>query len=242
MNDEIDELFSSDPSTFTAERDALAARLRADGDKEEAARVKALRRPTTAAWAVNQVARRHPEMVEEVRSAGQELERAQRRMMSGLRDVDLPGATRRRRAAVDAAVEAAAGFLSELGSRPDPHVDKLRATFEAASLGGQDGDAVRAGRLSKELPPPSGFGGVQGLELLTGDVDGAAAPPRAGHDRETPSGEDTAADGVSRRAPQGGRTGDRRGGRPRGRATPGGGRAPPRGGSSRGRGGPPLIR
>lgn len=168
MEDPIDELFSSDPAEFTAARDALAKRLRADGEKDRAAQVKALRRPTAAAWAVNQVARRHPQLVDDVREAGRALERSQRRMLSGLRDAGMAEATRARREAVDAAVAAAGDLLASAGTKPDAHQDKLRATFEAASLGGDALDAVRDGRLAKELPPPSGFGGLAGLELIPG--------------------------------------------------------------------------
>ena len=56
----MDELFDLPPTEFIAARDALAKQLKADGDAGAAAEVKALRRPSVAAWAVNQVARRQP--------------------------------------------------------------------------------------------------------------------------------------------------------------------------------------
>ena len=59
----MDDLFALPPAEFIAARDALAKRLKADGDATRAAEVKALRRPSVAAWAVNQVARRKPELV-----------------------------------------------------------------------------------------------------------------------------------------------------------------------------------
>jgi len=52
----LDRLYAASPDRFTAERDALAKSLRAT-DKAAAAAVKALRRPTVTAWALNQVAR-----------------------------------------------------------------------------------------------------------------------------------------------------------------------------------------
>src|SRR4051812_44776528 len=55
----VDDLFALDPSEFTAARDRLVAELREAGDKGAAAEVKALRRPTVTAWALNQLARRH---------------------------------------------------------------------------------------------------------------------------------------------------------------------------------------
>lgn len=54
-----DELYGVDPAEFVAERDRIVKDLRAEGRKEDAAAVKALRRPSVPVWALNQVARRH---------------------------------------------------------------------------------------------------------------------------------------------------------------------------------------
>ena len=42
---------------FTEERNALAKRLREEGQRDEAATVSKLRKPSVAAWAVNQIVR-----------------------------------------------------------------------------------------------------------------------------------------------------------------------------------------
>jgi hypothetical protein len=55
--DEADELYGLALDAFVPERDALAKRLRADGRRDEANEVKALRKPSVAAWAVNQAVR-----------------------------------------------------------------------------------------------------------------------------------------------------------------------------------------
>ena len=57
----IDALYEGAPAGFTAARDALAKRLKANGDAEASARVKELRRPTAMAYVLNQLARRHPD-------------------------------------------------------------------------------------------------------------------------------------------------------------------------------------
>ena len=49
--DPIDELYGLPLEDFVAQRDALAKRLRADGDRDAAAAVKKLPKPTRAAWA-----------------------------------------------------------------------------------------------------------------------------------------------------------------------------------------------
>jgi len=56
----IDDLYGLPLERFTPERDALAKELAAGGDRAGAARVKALRKPVVAAWAVNALAREDP--------------------------------------------------------------------------------------------------------------------------------------------------------------------------------------
>jgi len=63
---ESNELYGLPLDRFTAERDALARRLKSEGKDEEAGFVKSLRKPNLAAWTVNQLARRYPEKVREL--------------------------------------------------------------------------------------------------------------------------------------------------------------------------------
>ncbi|MEL4359125.1 MULTISPECIES: hypothetical protein [unclassified Luteococcus] len=53
----LDRLYSGDPSRFVATRTTLARQARAEGDRELARQIDALRRPTRAAWLVNLLAR-----------------------------------------------------------------------------------------------------------------------------------------------------------------------------------------
>jgi len=147
--DPVDDLYSLPPGEFTAARDALAKQLKADGDKERAAEVKKLRRPTVGAWAVNTVARQQPELVDAVYDAGAALGEAQRANIKGEARDALRTATSARRQAVNAAVRAAVALAG------DAQRDAITATFEAAAAGDR---SVRDGRLSRELDAPSGFG------------------------------------------------------------------------------------
>jgi len=79
----IDDLYALPLERFTPERDALAKELAADGDRTGAARVKALRKPVVAAWAVNALAREDPEGVRELIELGDSLRSAHRRAVSG---------------------------------------------------------------------------------------------------------------------------------------------------------------
>src|ERR687891_633946 len=54
----IADLYGLPLDEFTPARNELAKRLRGEGDRETAERVKELAKPSVAAWTVNQIARR----------------------------------------------------------------------------------------------------------------------------------------------------------------------------------------
>jgi hypothetical protein len=56
----VEELYGADPDAFTGRRGELAAAARDAGDRAAAKAIGALRRPTRAAWVVNQLARADP--------------------------------------------------------------------------------------------------------------------------------------------------------------------------------------
>jgi hypothetical protein len=86
--DEIDELFALPLDEFTAARNALAKRLKQDGDAEAAEAVRTLSKPSVAAWAVNQLARRDPETVRSLLNVAARLRSAQERSLKGERAAD----------------------------------------------------------------------------------------------------------------------------------------------------------
>jgi hypothetical protein len=158
MDTVAEELYGLDPNDFVAARNDLARRLRKAGQREVAAEVAKLRRPTPAAWAVNQLARRHRPDVEELVRLGEELREAQDRALAGAESRDLRQAGRARRDAVARLTDLAEGLLTERGGAAGAHTTEVVATLEAASLDAEAAEAVLAGRLSSELQPPSGFG------------------------------------------------------------------------------------
>ena len=166
MDSDVDALFALPPAEFTAARNALVKQLRAEKKKDEAEGVKTLRRPSVPAWALNQVARSQPELVEQLFEAGAGVATAQRRALSGVKGAGLREASARRREAVDAFLAAAAGVLREAGTDPQTHRQPMAATLEAASADDEVGDLLRAGRLTTDAPAPSGFGDVLGFALV----------------------------------------------------------------------------
>ena len=73
--DEADALYGLELSEFTPARTELVKRLKTDGERERAAEVGKLRKPTVAAWVVNHVARDAPDDVAALLEKGEALRR-----------------------------------------------------------------------------------------------------------------------------------------------------------------------
>ena len=102
LPDEASRLFHEPPEAFIATRNALERRLRDEGRTEDAAAVKALRKPTVVAWALNRLADRDVEGVRALIDAGAAVRAAQQAALSSKRGATarLREATNARRAAV----------------------------------------------------------------------------------------------------------------------------------------------
>jgi hypothetical protein len=165
---QIDALFALAPEEFTAARDRLARELSDRGNKDAGKEVKGLKRPTVAAWAVNQTVRGHPDAFERLTEAGRELSAAQRRAASGLASPAFAKAMAARRKAVRELTELAGQSLTDAGRAAEPHLGAISNTFEAAASDRSSQEIVAAGRLSKELAPPSGFDVLEGFTVVPG--------------------------------------------------------------------------
>jgi hypothetical protein len=165
-NSRLAELFAKPPAEFTAARNLLAKELRTEGDEEEAKRVLALRRPTAALWAANQLARRDEETLDALVEATDRMRKMQGR---GTGD-DLRAAMGEQRAALARLEAAAEAALREAGLSVSQAVLRtVQRTLQAAAAGDRDlRAALRKGQLESELEP-------SGFEVLLG-----AGPARAG--------------------------------------------------------------
>ena len=150
-----DDLYGLAPGEFVAARDALARRLRAEGDREQAAVVKALRRPSATAAALNLAARQHPELLEQALDAGEQLRGATEDALAGEAG-GLRAATAEERAASGRFLTAAEAFLGS----PSPDArQRMGATLRAALLEGEVLDALQRGVLAADHEPAgAGFG------------------------------------------------------------------------------------
>lgn len=162
---EPDDLFRLRPEEFTAARNALAKRLRSDGERERAAEVQALRKPTMTAWALNQVAREQPGVVDRVVHAGEGLRSAMEKAIGGDRS-DFQSAQSEERLSIQEAVDAASTVMEAAGVRvTETSRQRMTDTLRAAAVDASVGDQLRRGVLVADTSAP-GFG----LEGVSADV------------------------------------------------------------------------
>src|SRR4051812_50173322 len=122
-------LFRVPPDRFVAERDALVKELRSVDRDDDAAAVKALRKPTATVWALNQLADRDPDALSALFDTGRALRAAQSEAIAG----------------------GTSGALVEAGAAPRPAGVRLTTAPGAGLLEGGDPCAPQE---DAETPPP----------------------------------------------------------------------------------------
>ena len=162
-------LYEAHPDGFVAGRAAAIADAKQAGDKETARRLAALRKPTVAAWLVNLLALRRPELIDELVELSTALRQAQR----GLHGEQLRELSTQRRQVVSALVNAAQRLAIEedpaLRSAKLP-MGEVEATLTAALAEPEIAGQVRTGRLVRAATY-AGFGEVPRprLRLVTAE-------------------------------------------------------------------------
>ena len=152
MDEDLERLYLQPPERFTETRDALAKRLREEGDRAAAEEVRKLRKPSVPAWLVNQLGLREPAEVKKLLDAGERLRGAEDAMLAGRGD----GEDLREAAAAErAAVERLVSIAREIAAADDRKLnraalDRVAETLQAAGADEEIADAVREGRLAKE--------------------------------------------------------------------------------------------
>jgi hypothetical protein len=150
---DVDELYGLPLERFTPERNALAKELRNASKRAEAAEVAGLRKPSVAAWAVNQLVRTQKRTVSELFKAGDAVRAAHDAVLAGRGDgASLRAAVERERLAVETLTVSARGLLSTDGHELSPTIiDRVGDTLHAAALEDVARAQVRDGRLEREL-------------------------------------------------------------------------------------------
>lgn len=166
------ELYALPPDDFTAARNARAGA----SDRSLAARIKALRKPTASAWAVDLLAR-EGQLAEALELAG-----ALREAQDDLDGAELARLSRQRRALVAALASQAAGLAEDRGvtisaaARAD-----VEKTINAAVMDAAAAAAVMTGRLVRPLEA-TGFEAVDVSDAVGGSLPGVPDQPPPSRD------------------------------------------------------------
>jgi hypothetical protein len=184
VDEEIDRLYGLPLEEFVPERDALAKRLRGEKRRDEADAVKALRKPSVAAWAVNQALRSNPAEQRALLKAGDALRRAQEKLVAGRGDAAaVREASEGERQAVGALLTAARGLAREKGFLSEPVLNRVRETLHAAATDDEARTEIEAARVSREHRPAA-FGGLEAPAAPPKQPRRKPAPDRKAEERE----------------------------------------------------------
>jgi hypothetical protein len=145
------ELYVGPLDRFVAARNARAAQT---ADRDAAAQIRALRKPSVAAWVVNVFARERAAELAEALELAEQLREAQ----ASLDAPALAELGRQRRALTLRLAQDAVSLASDRGSRPTAStVEAVRLTIAAAFFDPDAAVAVASGRLVRELEPSGAF-------------------------------------------------------------------------------------
>jgi hypothetical protein len=149
---DVDALYGLPLEEFTSARNKLADELRSRGEREEGDRVAALVKPTTAAWAVNQVMRTQRKDARALLEAGERLRKAHQAAASRNASAsDLREAVDAERAAVVPLTKAARGLPNTRGrGLSESILERVTQTLHALSSDSEARSLAGAGRLSQE--------------------------------------------------------------------------------------------
>src|SRR5918997_3176653 len=147
---EIDRLYGLPLDEFVRDRDDLARRLNRDGDREAAARVKALRKPTVGAGALNQAVRRRRAETDALLNTGERLRDAHEQLLSGGDPAVLRETMEEERSLTSALADCAEAIASETGKSGPALRDRVRSTLHAAAVDAEVREELAAGRFVRE--------------------------------------------------------------------------------------------
>ena len=178
LEGELDRLFQLPPGELVEARNALADRLRREGDKPGAARVKAVKRAAPVAWALNQVHFGQPALLERAREQANELRGLQAQRGGDPRH--LAAALEQQRSAAQAVVEAALRAGRSAGLSETALSQRKLFTTVQAWLSGKGEEPP--GRLTQELE-------ASGFDAFAGMTPTDAPPPALPIANRAPSGD-----------------------------------------------------
>jgi hypothetical protein len=165
LDEALDELYAAPLEEFVETRKRLAKTLKDAGLTEDAGAVAATRKPTVAAWAVNELSRRNRKEVDSLLDAGHRLRRAQAALLRGEGASEFAAARKAQQSAVSKLGRAAQATLAGNASRAV--LDQVTATLETASISDDGRDLLARGRFEKPFTDDAGFDAITALAPAT---------------------------------------------------------------------------
>lgn len=157
----LDRLYAASPDEFVEIRKQLASQLKESGNDVDATRIKDAKKPTVAAWALNQLSRSNSAELKNLFDSNEKLAAAK----GGKASREAAGA---RHHAVAKLVEAAASLLEESGRSANATVrEKITETLYAVATDEEARSLLQRGWLPKEVKSGS-LGGFE-IPVLEGD-------------------------------------------------------------------------
>jgi hypothetical protein len=187
-----DDLYVVQPQDFTESRNARVAEAKEAGQRELAAQLAALKRPSVGAWLVNLLALRRPRTLARLVELGQSLRAAQGSLTpGGQAAAELRDLSARRRGGIDEAVAEVRELAAEAGvpALSAQQVAEVESTLAAAMADEDSAREVQSGRLVKALSY-SGFGLMGGSVAAVKPAGSRPAPAAAAPDDAGPAAEE----------------------------------------------------
>jgi hypothetical protein len=148
LDEAIDHLYGTELDAFTTERTRLARELRDAGDREAAERVAKLKKPTVAAWALNQLARKRRRDVDLLLDTGHRLRQAQEGVVGGADRASFEQAQKTERDALRRLTQQASQLLGGASSQV---LSQISQTLRAAAISEEGRELLARGRFTMPL-------------------------------------------------------------------------------------------
>jgi hypothetical protein len=157
----LDELYAAAPKDFVTERKRIAQELSESGLDEDAKQLAKLRKPSVAAWALNQLTRQNRRDVDLLLDAGHRLREAQAGILSGAERETFEQARKAEHDALSRLTAEAEELLRTRGSASATSLNQIEESLRAAAVSPEGRELLARGRFTQPLQ-------MQGFDLVAG--------------------------------------------------------------------------
>ena len=151
LGEALDELYAADLQEFVSTRTRLAKQLREADRRDEADALAKLRKPSVAAWVLNQLARRNRREVDLLLDAGHRLREAQAGVLSGGEKDAFEKARNTATESIGQLTREAEKLLLERGSLSGSVLGQVSESLRSAAISGTGRELLARGQFSEPL-------------------------------------------------------------------------------------------